>query len=72
MKHLAWLVVFCLAVGVEMVLEHFNWADSIGFWYTAYSAAIHTGILFAGFVIVRFVVRKVRGSESKSKGPAAN
>lgn len=61
MKYVAWLIVFCAAAGVQMVLEHLNMVDSVGYWYTAYSAAISTGILFAGFVIIRFVVHKVRG-----------
>lgn len=72
MKYIVWLAIFCVAVGVQMVLEHFNMVDSIGYWYTAYSAAISTAILFAGFVLVRFVVHKVRGSPKKPTEPTSN
>ncbi len=69
MKYTVWLVIFCVAVGIQMVLEQLNLVDSIGFWYTAYSAGINTAILFVGFVIGRFAVRKVRRSDV---GPGAN
>ena len=36
------LIVFSLSVATQIWLERNNFADSIGAWYTLYSAAIYT------------------------------
>ena len=39
------LIVFLLSVVAQILLERNNFADSIGAWYTLYSAAIYTIII---------------------------
>jgi hypothetical protein len=41
------LIVFSLSVVAQILLERNNFADSIGAWYTLYSAAIYTIIIAA-------------------------
>lgn len=73
MKYLVWLLVFFAAVGIQLLLESLNVVDSIGFWYTAYSAAINTVLLFAAFVVTRFALRKIRGGKPpRDKEPGPN
>lgn len=49
------LIVFLLSVATQIWLERNNFADSIGVWYTLYSAAIYT-IIFAALL---FLVSKI-------------
>ena len=46
------LIVFSLSVVTQMWLERNNFADSIGAWYTLYSAAIYTIIIAALLFLV--------------------
>ena len=41
------LIVFSLSVATQIWLERNNFADSIGAWYTLYSAVIYTIIIAA-------------------------
>lgn len=62
MKRVAWLLVFLIAFGVQIGLERLDFADSLGLWYTAYSAAIYTAIIGVVYVVVRLV--SARGSKA--------
>ena len=46
------LIVFSLSVATQIWLERNNLADSIGAWYTLYSAAIYTIIIAALLFLV--------------------
>lgn len=49
------LIVFSLSVATQIWLERNNFADSIGAWYTLYSAAIYTIII----AVLLFLVSKI-------------
>lgn len=49
------LIVFSLSVATQIWLERNNLADSIGAWYTLYSAAIYTIIIAA----LLFLISKI-------------
>lgn len=49
------LIVFSLSVVAQILLERNNFADSIGAWYTLYSAAIYTIIIAA----LLFLISKI-------------
>jgi hypothetical protein len=53
------LVIFSAAVLVQLWLEERNQADSIGLWYTLYSAVVYTLIVYTPiFVFVKYVLKR--------------
>jgi len=50
------LVVFSLSVVTQIWLERNNLADSIGAWYTLYSAAIYTVIIAALLFLILKII----------------
>lgn len=60
MKFLFWGGVLALFVVIHVVLEQLGAVDSIGWWYTLYSAAIGTTILAGIAFLVRRIARLVR------------
>jgi len=52
-------LVFGAAVCVQLFLEHSRRADSLGWWYTLYSAAVYTLAVFLVCTVLVVVIHRL-------------
>jgi hypothetical protein len=62
-------LVFCVAVAAQLLLERTGGADSIGVWYTLYSALVYTAIIVVIVAIGLALTRKRRRDNRLRRGP---
>lgn len=56
---LLFLAFFVIALCVQVLLERMHRADSIGFWYTLYSAIIYAAGAFVLVRVISMIVRRL-------------
>jgi hypothetical protein len=54
------LIVYVVSFGAQLWLEYTNKADSIGLWYTLFSAGIYTVAIMLGILAINFIVTIIR------------
>jgi hypothetical protein len=62
-------LVLCAAVAAQLLLEGTGRADSIGAWYTLYSALVYTAIVVVVVAIGFALTRKRRRENRARRGP---
>lgn len=53
------LALFVIALGVQILRERMHKADSIGLWYTLYSATIYAAGAFAAVWAISLIARRL-------------
>lgn len=60
-------LVFCAAIAIQVFLEWTGHADSIGIWYTLYSAIIYTAIVVILFAIALALRKRNRERRARRR-----